>query len=134
MSIESIFIPVSSIYGCYDYEDSSELLCVNADSTFIYKYYLNGEEIEESGCWEYVGSEKKMFCDILKWKWSQNWLVLHTGDSIEIKPGSRVMLVEKVHRFYVCYKHIYFGDVILTHGYEGDPDGAPKLKWLERVE
>lgn len=135
ISTESVPIHIENIYGCYVSMNNEETVCVNSDSTYYYEY-LNTENVKcvEHGNWEYIESHQYKFMNKYFIVWSENELWLRSGDSIIIERDSIPVLTAELHRFYVCYKHVYFGDVILTHGYEGDPDGAPKLKWLEKSE
>ncbi len=136
-NIRSVPIEVNKVYGIYSSHTMNETLYIYKDSTFCYKYLDNVKlQKTDSGSWMYKESHK-LKRDIF-YTWSTNELYLNTKDTIStsldyITKRANCKL-RKCHKFYVCHDHIFFGKIILTRGYQGDPDGAPALKWLHKVD
>lgn len=131
ISHNSIPISQKELYGHYINNDTHEQLFILEDNTFN---YINSDyDIVDFGIWKYREATKQHFINL-----DYNYLRCETKDSIYvaviIDNVPDTIKIPRSHKFYVCYDHIFFGKIILTRGYQGDPDGAPALKWLEKSE
>lgn len=133
ISDDSIPIERNKIYGCYASNQSVEHLCLYQDSTFFYYTQKKGINIIQNGRYYYRIAKKWNVFEL-----DENEIICKTTDSIDvniiINDTAITQKVVESHRFRVCYDHIFFGNIILTRGYQDDPDGAPALKWLHKVD
>jgi hypothetical protein len=110
-------IPVEQIFGTYDLWNGKRIITLNPDYTYVYMDIMKSD----TGIWNYyyfTGSKTNQI---------ETFDMRAISENGEKKYYSRYM----THRFYVC-KH--WGRIIITNGYEGDPDGAPALKWYKKIE
>jgi hypothetical protein len=105
-------IPVEQLFGTYDLRNGKKLI-LNSDYTYVYFYDEDNTTKSDIGNWRYYYFESQRKNEI----YSFNIDTRNEG--------------KKGFRFYAC-KH--WGKIIITNGYEGDPDGAPALKWYKKVK
>ena len=110
-------IPVEQLFGTYDLWNGKEIT-FNPDYTYV---YFNGAT-SDTGIWRYQYLEPPFRLNIIA---AYDMRALS-------KDGEKKYYTEfKTHHFYAC-KH--WRKIIITNGYEGDPDGAPALKWYKKVK
>lgn len=123
-SINNIPIPEEEILGLYIDKNEYDKINIKSDYSYERTLIIKDSSIIENGEWKYFCSDK---LSKIPGHYSKNIIYLY-------KDSFNNDIHSNYSHLYACYKYIYFGPVILTRGYQGDPDGAPKLKWLEKSE
>jgi len=120
MSTRSKSILVEQIFGMYDLGNEKKII-LNSDYSYIY-FYVDSDGIKSDlGIWYYhyyIGSKTNQI---------KAFDMRALGENGERNYYTRY----STFTFYVC-KH--WGKIIITNGYEGDPDGAPALKWFKKID
>lgn len=108
-------IPVEQVVGMYDY---GEGLILDADFTYKF-FYIDNDVVKcDTGVWLYQSYKSLKL----------NYIEIY---DIEAQKTNNYIFKYKRSVFYAC-KH--WGKIIITHGYQGDPDGAPALKWYKKIK
>jgi hypothetical protein len=120
IGVKSEPIPVEQIFGTYDLYNG-EKITLKKDFTYEH-FYIDNELIKnDTGIWGYQRFDVTKTNEI------------RTFDMRAIsEDGKRNYHTEYMtHRFYACK---YWGKIIITRGYAGDPDGAPPLNWYDKCD
>lgn len=113
-------IPVEQIFGTYDLYNG-EIITLKSDYSYEHLYKNDSISKKDMGIWRYQSF------DITKTNEIRAYDMRVLSEN-----GEKNYYTEYItHYFYAC-KH--WGKVIITPGYEGDPDGAPSLKWYKKIE
>ena len=113
-------IPVEQVFGTYDLRNGKKIT-FNTDSTYIYWYVYDDTIKNDTGVWRY------QYFDATK----TNQIFAYDMRAVSENGEKNYYTEYATFYFYVC-KH--WGKIIITNGYEGDPDGAPALKWYKKIK
>ena len=122
MSIRDKPIPIEQVFGTYNLSNKGSKITFNLDYTYEYVFMdNNGTKKSEIGVWKYQYFESLSF----------NELKAYDMRAVS-EDGTRNHYTRyATFTFYACKR---WEKVIITNGYEGDPDGAPILKWYRKIE
>ena len=110
-------IAVEQIFGTYDLGDEGKITLKN--DFFYVRFYTDNSS--DTGIWWYQSFKSTKTNEI------RTYDMRAISEDGERNYYSRYM----TNRFFAC-KH--WGNIIISRGYAGDPDGAPALKWFKKIE